>query len=291
MSSVVEQPDERGVELSLALDSGWRRDDFEWTIAGDSQGRHPNVLSDLDWSHLEIVPVSLSAGVRLHDHWRVQLAGGYGWIVDGGSRDSDYDFNNRKGEFSRSHADTKGRTIDAAFAIGCDLPEVTRGVTLTPWIGLSYHQQHLNDHNGVQIIDAETGELGPFRGLDSTYTAEWFGVSFGVDALVRMSVNTRLTFGARYELVTYEADADWNLRPDLRGFEHRADGDGWHLSAGFEWDFARRWTLGVHADWSLFQTDAGEDRTDFSDGSSFKTRLNEVRWESVGVRAGVTYRF
>ena len=30
--------------LSLTLDTGWRLDDFGWTIAGDLSGQHPNVL-------------------------------------------------------------------------------------------------------------------------------------------------------------------------------------------------------------------------------------------------------
>ena len=278
-------------EISLTLDAGWRHDDFQWTIAGDRHGKHPNILSDLDWSDLEIVPVSLTAEVKLRDHWRAQLAGSYGWIVDGENRDSDYFLNNRKGEFSRSRADTRGRTVDAELALGYDLPEVARRVVFTPWLGVSYHQQHLNDRNGVQLVDTESGDFGPFPGLDSIYEAEWFGVVFGLDACVKLTEHTRFLFGARYELVTYEANADWNLRTDFDGFTHDARGDGWRLGAGVEWDFAPQWTLGLHASWSLFETDAGLDRTTFSDGSRIETRLNRVAWESVGVRLGVTHRF
>ncbi len=279
------------VDISLTADTGWRQDHFEWTIAGDQQGRHPNILSNLDWTHLEIIPVSLGAELRLRDHWRVQLGGSYGWIADGRNRDSDYDANNRQGEFSRSHGDTSGHTFDAAFAIGYDLPEVIQRVTLTPWIGLDYHQQHLTDQNGVQDVDTLFHEIGPFGRLHSTYEAEWRGVSLGLDAHLRTSNTTRIVLGARYELVTYYATADWNLRSDLTGFKHRANGDGWRLSAGYEWIPAPRWMLGLHADWSLFQTRAGTDHTDYSDGTSSETRLNEVKWTSVGVRASLTYRF
>lgn len=285
------EPPARAWELSLTLDTGWRHDDFQWTIAGDTSGRNPNILSDLDWSDLEIIPVGITADVRLKDHWRVQLSGSYGWIADGENRDSDYDFNNRKGEFSRSYADTEGRTIDAGFAIGYDVKLADEKVIVTPWVGVNYHQQHLNDKNGVQVVDYYYGDLGPFRGLDSVYEAEWFGVTFGLDAAVRMSATTRFLVGARYELADYRAEADWNLRTDFTGFNHRADGDGWRLSAGVEWDFARRWTLGLHADWSLFRTGSGIDHTDFTDGTSIDTRLNEVEWESIGVRLGLTHRF
>ncbi len=284
-------PAPKAWELALSLETGWRQDQFQWTIAGDLSGRDPNILSDLEWSDLEIIPATLTADVTLRDHWRVQLSGSYGWIVDGSNRDSDYFFNNRRGEFSRSSADTDGRTIDAGFAIGYDIPLAASRVKVTPWVGLNYHQQHLNDTNGVQQVDRFYGDLGPFSGLNSTYEAEWYGVTFGLDATVRLSDSTRLLLGARYELAEYEAEADWNLRTDFDGFNHDADGDGWRLTAGFEWDFARAWTLGIHADWWLFQTDAGVDHTRFSDGTSVDTRLNEVEWESVGVRIGVTHRF
>jgi opacity protein-like surface antigen len=284
-------PASRSWDIALTLDTGWRHDNLQWTIAGDTSGRHPNILSDLDWTELEIIPASLTADVTLQDHWRVRLSGSYGWIVDGRNRDSDYDFNDRKGEFSRSYADTTGRTIDAEIALGYDLPPMARAVTLTPWLGLSYHQQHLNDRNGVQVVDTEFGDLGPFGGLDSVYEAEWFGVVFGLEACVRLGDTTRLTLGGRYELITYEAEADWNLRTDFEGFDHHADGDGWRLAVGFEWDFAPRWTLGLRAEWSLFETDAGIDHTDFTDGTSIDTQLNEVKWESVGLRAGIVYRF
>ncbi len=284
----VEAP--RRCEFSLTLDTGWREDDLEWTIAGDSHGHHPNILSDLEWKDVEIVPVALMAEVKLRDGWRVEIGGEYGWMTDGRNRDSDYDSSDRRDEFSRSYADTRGHTIDAEFALGHDLRPVARVITFTPWLGLDYHQQHLNDRNGLQVIDKEFGDLGPFQGLDSVYQAEWFGVMAGLDASVRLSDSTRLKLAARYEHFTYEAEADWNLRSDLSGFSHRANGDGWRLCAGLEWDIAPRWTLELRGEWSLFQTHAGVDHTDFSDGTTDETRLNEVEWGSVAVRAGVTYR-
>jgi len=38
--------------FSLTVDSGLSQDSFEWTIAGDSQGKHPNILSELEWEKL-----------------------------------------------------------------------------------------------------------------------------------------------------------------------------------------------------------------------------------------------
>lgn len=278
-------------ELSVGLESGWRHDDFQWTIAGDYWGENPNILSDLDWTDLEIVTVGLNLDIKHRDVWRGKLAGSYGWIVDGQNRDSDYNYNNRKGEFSRSSADTDGHTTDIEVALGYDLPEIANRVTFTQWFGVSYHNQKLKDTNGIQLIDTEYGYKGPFGGLNSTYDAEWYGVTFGLDASIRLTDTARIILGARYELANYEADADWNLRPDFDGFYHDADGDGWRLSAAFEWAFAKNWLFQTKAGWSIFRTDAGTDLTYYSDNTASVTRLNEVRWDSFNVTAGVIFRF
>jgi hypothetical protein len=47
----------------------------------------------------------------------------------------------------------------------------------------------------------------------------------------------------------------------------------------------------VMVDWATMRTSAGKDSSHFSDGSTETTRFNGARWESVGIRAGLTYRF
>ncbi len=291
-SVLATSPPEDLWSLAVTADAGWRQDHFQWTIAGSTAGKDPNILSDLDWTDLEIVTSSLGAELVFKDQWRLRLSGTYGWIVDGDNRDSDYFLNNRRGEFSRSTADTDGYTVDANIELGYDLPAIADRITFTPLVGLGYHRQTLEDTNGVQTVDPLYGALGPFPGLNSQYQANWFGVTFGLESRIRVTDTVRFIAAGRYNLITdYEADGDWNLRSDLKGFKHESDGgDGWLLSAGIEWDFAPRWTLGIHGDWSLFETDHGTDTTRFSDGST-KTRVNEVEWESIGVRAGITFTF
>ena len=277
--------------FSLTVDSGLSQDSFEWTIAGDTQGRHPNILSELEWEKLQIIPASLSAEFKMFDHWRARLGGSYGWITDGENRDSDYAANNRQVEFSRSSAETSGRTLDAQFGLGYELPRLLKNVTLTPWIGVAYHQQKLIDQNGVQELDLIYRDLGPFSGLNSCYKSEWRGISLGLESRILLSDTRRIVLNSQYERVSYSASANWNLRTDFTGFHHHAEGNGYRLSLGYEWDPAPRWTLGIHARWSFFQTAAGIDQTNFTDGTHEKTRLNEVEWITLGIHASATYRF
>ena len=278
-------------DFSLTLDSAFRRDDFNWTIAGDSNGQNPNVLSELDWTKLNIISTGGAAEFTVHDHWHLRFGGSYGWIISGNNRDSDYLFDDRQGEFSRSRADTRGEVIDAEAMIGYDFKMMRGRMTLTPWLGFSFHKQELNDRCGVQEIDLLSGDLGAFPGLDSKYEADWYGAVFGLEAKVNLFTNWRLTGGVRYELQSYTAHADWNLRSDLDGFSHTAKGSAWLLHTGVEWDFQPGWTLALSGFFGVATAGHGTDDTTFSGGSHIATRLNEVRWRTVGVQTALTYRF
>lgn len=281
------QPQISEERFRFTLESGWRRDALSWTI-GEEGG--PNILSDLDWSRLNIVPVTLRGDFSLPRDWRLQLSVTYGSILSGRNQDSDFDSSNRRDEFSRSTAETGGHVLDAEVLLGRDF-HLSSALTLTPWIGATFNQQHLNDRNGVQQIDTEGGGLGSFGGLDSTYEARWLGLTAGLDAAMQLTDDVRLTLGARYSWLDYEADGDWNLRPELDSFKHTATGHSLQLRAAAEWAFAPDWSLECAAFYRVASTGSGTDRSHFTDGSSAATRLNEVEWSSYGLTAGVTWRF
>ncbi len=275
---------------SLSLDSGWSQDHFEWSLSGDLSGQNPNILSELDWRHLNIVKIGAQGEITFHKIWHLDLSGGYGWIASGGNRDSDYYFDNHSGEFSRSVADTRGSRVDADAIIGRDF-QINSKFTLTPQIGFTYHRLNLNDRNGVQVIDTELHDVGPFAGLDSEYNASWWGPTFGLQAKVQLAEKWRLLLGARFELLRYKANADWNLRSDFINFRDSARGTGWLLTAGIEWDFAQQWTLALLGDYGYRKTGSGTDDTLLNDHSHDLTHFNGAVWESLGVRVIATYKF
>ena len=277
--------------LSLTLDTGWRLDDFGWTIAGDLSGQHPNVLSELKWQRLDIIPVGLDLDWSPWPSWHLSLNGAYGWIVSGRNRDSDYIYNNRAGEYSRSTADTHGSTVDAGAVIGRDFKMMDDKVTLTPQIGYVFHQQRLNDRNGFQVLDKWANDDGPFAGLDSVYRARWSGGTAGLESRLELAEKWRMMLGARFELLDYSATADWNLRPDFKGFHHNANGTGWALHAGCEHDLDNSWTVGLDVTYGSRKTGHGVDDTLLTNDVHDRTHLNEVQWTSVAVQFYATHRF
>lgn len=290
-------------DLSTTVELGYRVDSLDWNIAGDQSGHNPNILSELSWTHLAIpqARLNLEGGAG-----RVRLLGSasYGRIASGDNRDSDYILDNRQGEFSRSNNQAKGDVRDVSVGLGYLFPmgdEDGSNSYAVPMVGFSLHQQNLQMTDGYQTVDLlnTPPALGPFAGLDSSYDAQWqggwLGVRFGEENLKR---GLKVALDIAYHWVDYQAEADWNLRPDFahpKSFEHKANGRGLAISLNGLSMLSKHWGWTWALDYSLFRATNGTDTVhtvNQTDGSiqSFKTRLNEVNWESFSLNLGVALR-
>jgi len=278
--------------FDLTLGAGTRVDNLNWNIAGDTAGANPNVLSELKWNNLEIYQVRAKADARLNAvYMRANLD--YGWIYSGANQDSDFMGNNRAIEVSRSNnkAD-RGNVWDVTAGAGIRKHYATDGggFDIIPMVGASYDRQSLRMTKGSQTIPP----TGPFPGLDSAYDASWFGPWAGMDFIGAFNALT-LTGSFEYHFLTdYKADANWNLRDDFQhpvSFEHTAGGSGIVVSLGADYALTRRWSVNAAFDLRDWQARNGTDRTFFTDGTTYDTRLNEVNWNSYAFMAGVKYGF
>lgn len=163
-----------GSSLSTALQLGYRVDNLDWNIAGDINGQNPSILSELQWTRLQTPQFKLSIDANLTGFYlRGNLS--YGEVVKGDNQDSDYFYDNRNGEFSRSNNAGGGELADVSVGLGrkFDTSDRRRKFSsyLMPMLGYSIHMQDLQTTDAFQTIPAD----GAFPGLDSDYDAEWQG--------------------------------------------------------------------------------------------------------------------
>lgn len=292
------QPFQFRPEGKMILNAGYRRDDLDWNIAGDSSGNNPNILSELTWDNLQSFQVKFQGALVIPNIVALRGYADYAWIFDGKTQDSDYLGDNRTYEFSRSNNNADdGSMWDASLGIG--YPFRTEGTilaTFTPLAGYSQHKQNLTATDGYQSIPP----LGAFSGLDSSYDTEWKGPWIGMDMCFRAEKFNNFVerfetyFSYEYHWADYHAEADWNLRDDLRhpkSFEHDADGNGWIINAGLNFAFNRRIALNFNFDYKNWQAKDGNDKVYLVDGTTAKTRLNEVNWSSYYLGLGLKLRF
>jgi hypothetical protein len=281
----------------LMFSSGYRVDDLDWNIAGDAAGNNPNVMSELTWNDLEIFQVQAAGKAILNNTYYLRASVGYGWILAGDNQDSDYLGDNRTLEYSRSNNNAdNGRVVDASAGIGYQFNVAAGRFMLAPLIGYAFSEQNLTITDGVQTLSQppQTQPIGPIENLDSSYDTQWYGPWVGLDMMVRMGKKLNFFAGLEYHWSTYEAEGNWNLRPDFahpKSFAHEADGRGILISGGGEYIFSAPWALGLEVIYQDWSTDSGIDQTFFADGSTTVTRLNEVNWNSFAVMLKVTYRF
>lgn len=285
-------------EIEMIFSGGYRRDDLDWNIGGFIRGQYVNVLSELTWDDLESYQVKFQGSLVWPNIIALRGLADYGWIFDGDNQDSDFAGNNRTLEFSRSNNSADdGELWDVSVAVGYPF-RWGRSVisTFTPLVGYSRHEQNLEITDGFQTIPP----TGPFTGLDSSYDTEWEGPWLGFDLNFRASEIKAFTqrfetfFTYEYHWADYEAEADWNLREDFRrpkSFVHDADGQGWVIRAGLNLVLQRHVALNFNFDYQDWNTDSGTDKVFFADGTTAKTRLNEVNWTSYSFGLGLSVRF
>lgn len=293
-------------EISLGL--GYRLDSLDWSISGvgNTAGSEPNILSELEWRDMDILELKGEmVGTNGQGVYFRGLAN-YGWAFDGENQDSDYSGDNRTLEFSRSINDVDGsQVLDLSAGLGFTFyANASEQLRIIPLLGYSYHRQKLRMLNGNQVLwdtanaiiynpSLSSGPaLGPFAGLDSSYSALWHGPWLGVDVVLDMRESGSAFVRMEAHKATYFAQANWNLRSDFAhpvSFEHSANATGVVLELGWHNQPSRHhWVWGVTASLQSWSTAAGTDRVYFSNGSAATAKLNEVNWVSKSLNISLS---
>ena len=295
----------------LDVGIGYRTDQFDWNISGTDSDESQIILSELSWEDLQIVQLQATGWLEfgklplINRHSLVFADVSFGKIVSGNVQDSDYASAGRKDEWSRSVNDaSEGMTADLSAAFGpiFEFNNVA-GFSITPLFGYGFNMQALTMSNGNQVISEPSlrpdgpsypPDLGSLQGLDSSYTAYWYGPWLGTNIDYQANDKFKLRVGGEYHWVDYFAQADWNLRADFKhpvSFEHEATGTGivWKLQGQY-W-LNEKWSWLFSGNIQTWETESGSDRTFLTDGSVGLSRLNQVNWDSYALTTGVQYRF
>lgn len=288
----------------LTAEAGYRVDQLDWNIGGVNTGRTDqfvNVLSELTWRDVKISQVALQMDSQDKHGFRLRWRMSFGTVFDGNNQDSDFDYDNRQGEFSRSNNDADGDVSDLSIGLGrqYEINMFGRIYQLMPALGYSLSRQNFEMRNGFQTLFVPTpggapdlSEVGPIPGLDSTYDTKWKTFWLGLDVGVQQTKKLRWLAGVKFHAGDLTARANWNLRTDFAhplSFEHWADGYGFAATFGSQYKLAENLSMTVMLDYQSWSTERGVDRVYFSSGSNVDTPLNEVNWKTTSVHVGLIW--
>lgn len=271
-------------KLQLDLSTGYQREGFKWSIAGNQDGQNPNIYSELQWKKLG--GQSVTASLQWNFWGRLLLTGGYERtsIISGTVRDNDYNGDNRTNPaYDQLFDADKGFTRDIYAGIGYKLIN-TDVFSLTPYAGYRAGKQslHLYDRSGQ------------YAELNSTYDTDWKGPFAKALAQLRLTKKLSATATLTYTQADYKAQADWNLIPSFQhpvSYRHTAKGYGLEAGAGLQYTITKNIGVNIGAGYFTWQTGEGVDELYLTSGESEKTQLNGVDRKGYKMSLGFVLDF
>jgi len=256
-------------KLQLTLSAGPQQDNLHWSIAGNTSGQSPNVLSELKWQNVK--GTNYAAGLQAKVWHKIIVLGGYSRtaVKSGSVSDIDYSADNRsQPTYNQNFNDNKGYTSAWYAGAGYIVFNNDR-FSLVPSAGYSNNKQSL------YITDA----TGRFPDLNSFYNVQWKGAFIKIKSSVKIWRELKAIADVTYNQVNYNAQGDWNLINEFMhpvSYSHVAKGYGVNAGANLVYNVTPN--LGVSFGYTYFnwQTGNGTDRLYLSSGQVDKTQLNGV---------------
>lgn len=275
-----------GSNLSITAGAAHRTTDFRWSIAGNEQGKDPNILSELIYNPINSAGIQLAANYRFFKKFTLRSGFSYLGTYKGSATDIDYDGDNRTAYLPPSRGDT--------------LFDSHRGNIKQYDISLSY------DLFKNSIFDVRAGagfnssrELFYLRDdampdLNTTYLARWVAASIFLNGKVWLTRQLYLNPEVSFLPGRYTASANWNEQADFKhpvSFIHDAASSGWNYSAAIGYHFNRH--IGISSSWqySNWKTQPGVDRLFLKNGNKPETQMNGAFKRSSSLQLNATYTF
>jgi outer membrane protease len=273
-------------KFSVALRSGYVRENFSWSIAGKiTPTNHVNVLSELDWKRLSGLAFHVDVEYNLYKRIIVRTNLGKVALTSGKVTDTDFGKDNRRDTlFFGSFRADKGNLHALNLAVGYNFNLLKSGF-LSPLVGYGIDRQSL------YIL----ADLGNVTGdLKSTYRAGWAGLTFGY--IIKAPIGKRWSFQHyfTYQQARYFAKGNWNLVDNFKhpvSFKHNAKGIALKPEVHVLLKISPHMHVSAGASYSCWKTGEGKDKLFLSNGSTIVTQFNGASRNSLTLLAGAFFTF
>lgn len=271
-------------KVQVDITDGYQRENFHWSIAGNSSGQSPNVFSELKWTKLG--GQSIAASLQWNVYQKFVFYADYTrqFITSGTVNDSDYSGDNRTNNtynetFDAGKGHTQGWTLGAGYKLISN-----ERFNLTPYAGYS------NDEQSLSLYDSGNR----FPGLNSSYQTKWKGVFIKAIATIKLVDKLQFNADVTYNQVSYNAVGNWNLITTFQhpvSYRHHANGYGLNLGGRFVYDITRNIGIQAGAGYLHWQTGNGNDELYLNSGEADKTQMNGAYRDGFRLFGGLRLLF
>lgn len=240
-------------QLRLSAGGTYTCTDLDWSIAGNLQGRQPNVYSELQWKRVKRAGAEVSIELLLGKGWTVEGVLGRSTVFSGQVSDTDYQQDNRqRPAYQARLSSDRG----SAHSTGAKLGKavfVNRLLTLRPYVGYHWLKEGW-------FLDNQTPDLPDNR--YSSYTSKLRGGTFGLLLQGRTFARTLVAVDFQYEQLVFSADANWNAVDAFAhplSFRHSARGFGLQGRCRIERTISTHLNIFIRGECSRQEMAAGTD--------------------------------
>jgi hypothetical protein len=263
-------------------------ENLHWSIAGNSSGQNPNVLSEVSWKNLKMRGIGLDVQVNI---WSgIFIKGNYhrADIYDGNATDTDYALDNRTNPTYRAVLNSnEGYVYDYSAALAYRFIFPNR-------LSVSLYAGYHKSRQSLFLKDADNGTDEGELKLNSTYLTSWTGPMIGCETMIGLKKWLSLKATFNYAQTNYHAFADWNLIDAFAhpvSFEHNADGYETTVALQLNFQVIPAFSIFARGNYTGAATGTGTDQLFLVDGRSVTSQLNEAVRNSRGAGLGICYKF
>ncbi|KQB98963.1 hypothetical protein [Pedobacter sp. Hv1] len=261
----------------------YNQTNLKWSIAGNKEGKNPNVLSELEWEKLKGPQFGLNLKYGITNKLITKLDFAMMDITSGRVTDTDYSQDDRQGIFYQEFFKAnKGTDLSLALAIGYTLYS-TPGISISPFLGYDFRKQK------VFLLGREG--VAAEQLLKSSYQNNWQGIILGTDLnLQTQKLKYHISLSA--SLLDYNAKANWNLIEEFAkpvSFKHQANAFSLRGQLKVIYTLSQKFGLALHFGSIYAKAFKGTDEAYYVSRSAVQTQLNGVK--SFGYSAGVGFSY
>jgi hypothetical protein len=269
--------------IKLTASMGYQQENFNWSIAGNTDGQNPNVYSELKWRKLQVPVMQLSIDVKPWKNLIIKTAFNYGIITSGSVNDRDYVGDDRtRNVYDGTFKSNEGSTRSAEILIGYTLLSQKK-VPITPLLGYGLYRQELY----LLGSDSNTNEK-----LRSTYKTFWNGLVVGIESVYKVHRKLNIEPAIFYNQLTYKSEADWNLIQKFKhpiSFKQHANAFKVEARTNIRYKLNSHISFLVYGCYSYWKTGIGVDRLYLNDGTVSDTQFNGAHRKGISCGAGISW--
>jgi hypothetical protein len=270
--------------VTYAIEVGGYADftNLTWSIAGNSQGQSPNILSELKFRSIKTVGAFSTGIIQPTKYLKVSIGYRRSSVFDGHGTDTDYKDDNRLNPtYDKPFESNTG--YSNAFEVGLiwqalKLRKSTFGVSIT----------YDSNNQQFSILNQD------FKNLNSTYAVNWKGVKAGPVVTIALNKRLGLMLAGQYYLIDYKSIANWNLIEIFRhpvSFVQDAEGNGMDGAIGLGYKLSALISLRIDGRISYVNVDKGVDRSFLRNGNEILTQFNGASIFDIGLQTGISFKF